>query len=156
VKCRVAEISQVLLNLIVNAADAIAEKTGDRPNEKGLIRVRTDSSGDMVMIRISDTGMGIPEAIRDKIFDPFFTTKAVGKGTGQGLSIAYDAVVNKHQGVIQVFSEVGEGTMFVVSLPVDFPSGPLSGIWKVGDAHDSPMQINLNAKLPQDADDLIG
>jgi two-component system, NtrC family, sensor kinase len=158
VKCRVAEISQVMLNLVVNAADAIAEAVGDRPEAEkmGTIRVRTESTGDAVLIRVSDTGPGIPQAIRERIFDPFFTTKAVGKGTGQGLSIAYDAVVNKHQGTIQVFSEVGAGAMFVVTLPVDLPSGPLSGMWQVGGHRESERRLDLNQPSPHDADDLIG
>ncbi|MEK6642283.1 MAG: PAS domain S-box protein [Planctomycetota bacterium] len=116
VPCRVAEMNQVILNLIVNAADAIMEKHGE--GTKGLIRVSTCASGDSVELRVQDNGGGIPEALRNRIFDPFFTTKEVGKGTGQGLAISRDVVVNKHGGSLDVESTSGVGTTFVIRLPV--------------------------------------
>ncbi|CAN0363666.1 unnamed protein product, partial [Ectocarpus sp. 4 AP-2014] len=72
---------------------------------------------DGLRIEVEDNGSGVPKAIRDKLFDPFFTTKEVGKGTGQGLSIAYDVVVNRHGGTIEIDSTEGVGTTFVVRLP---------------------------------------
>lgn len=115
VNCRIGEMNQVFLNLIVNAAQAIeqAEKEGS-----GQIVIATNSAGDEVVITVSDTGCGVPEEIRDQVFHPFFTTKSVGKGSGQGLAICYDIVVNKHQGRIEVGGVPGEGAVFTVHLPV--------------------------------------
>lgn len=111
-----SELNQVVLNLIVNAADAIAEKNDE--GVLGQITVRTRQEEDAVCIDVQDTGGGIPDSIRNKIFDPFFTTKDVGKGTGQGLAISYDAVVNQHGGDIEVLSTEGVGTTFVIRLPM--------------------------------------
>jgi len=113
--------NQVILNLIVNAAHAIADVAKARP-DKGTITVSTRQVERWAEVRVSDTGGGIPESIRDRIFDPFFTTKPVGKGTGQGLAIAHDAIINKHRGAISVESAVGEGTTFIVRLPLDLDS----------------------------------
>ncbi len=115
--CVPADINQVLMNLIVNAADAIAEKVGDSGDEKGEITIRTGTDGQNVVIEVEDTGCGIPEEIRTRIFDPFFTTKDVGQGTGQGLAICYNVVVNKHHGSIDVLSTPGVGSTFRVELP---------------------------------------
>ena len=112
-----AEINQVLLNIVVNAADAIADHFGE--DDFGLITIRTFQHADAIQIDIEDNGCGIPEEIKAKVFDPFFTTKDVGKGTGQGLSITNDVVVNMHQGAISVQSEVGSGTVFSIRLPID-------------------------------------
>lgn len=112
-----AELNQVFLNLIVNAADAIAEKYGEN-GPLGRITLSTRYEGDTVRIEVADSGPGVPEAIRERIFDPFFTTKDVGKGTGQGLAITYDVVVNKHRGTIDLLSTEGEGATFVVCLPM--------------------------------------
>jgi signal transduction histidine kinase len=114
--CQLGPINQVFLNIIVNAAHAIGDIVKGT-NHKGRITIATRPDGDWVEIRIVDTGGGIPEAIRQKIFDPFFTTKPVGKGTGQGLAIAR-SVVDKHGGTIQVESQVGQGTTFILRLPV--------------------------------------
>ena len=119
VSCLPSEFNQVILNLIVNAADAIAEVVHDGSPSKGTITVSTRHADRWAEIRIVDTGAGIPEDIRDKIFDPFFTTKEVGEGTGQGLSFVHSAVVQKHGGKISVDSEVGKGTSFLIRLPVD-------------------------------------
>jgi PAS domain S-box-containing protein len=118
VPCHSGEINQVVLNLIVNAAHAIADVTDNGARGKGVISIATGVHGGCVEIRVSDTGTGIPEAIRERIFDPFFTTKDVGKGTGQGLAIARATVVDKHGGTIDVESEVGKGTTFIVRLPI--------------------------------------
>ncbi|HOK88386.1 MAG TPA: PAS domain S-box protein [Candidatus Hydrogenedentes bacterium] len=118
VPCYPGELNQVYLNLIVNAAHAIGDKVDREKGEKGLITVATRLDGDWVEIRISDTGTGIPESVRERVFDPFFTTKEVGKGTGQGLAIARDVIVNKHGGTITFETEEGKGTTFIIRLPL--------------------------------------
>lgn len=107
------EINQVILNLIVNAAYAIKSK-----GTQGIIRVHTYSDSDYVYCEIADNGIGIPQEIQTKIFEPFFTTKPVGAGTGLGLSISYNIVVSKHHGEIMVESTPGEGTVFIIKLPI--------------------------------------
>jgi signal transduction histidine kinase len=116
VVCYPGDINQVVLNLIVNAAHSIKEKVKD--GDKGRIMIRTRTRGECVEISVADTGNGIPESIRTKVFDPFFTTKAVGKGTGQGLSLAYTVIVKKHAGKIWFETEVGRGTAFYIALPI--------------------------------------
>lgn len=83
--------------------------------------------GESVEISVSDTGSGIPEAIRNRVFDPFFTTKEVGKGTGQGLALAYTVVVKKHEGKIWFETEVGRGTTFHITLPVSIAASAMGG-----------------------------
>jgi two-component system NtrC family sensor kinase len=117
VRCYVGELNQAVLNIVVNAAHAIADLV-EGTDRLGRIWVQTRKDGDDVVIRIADTGGGIPEAIRDRVFDPFFTTKAVGKGTGQGLSVARSVVVDKHKGALSIESEVGKGTTFSIRLPI--------------------------------------
>jgi len=117
-----AQLNQALLNIIINAAQAIGGQLGDSPKEKGKIVISTSRQDQWIEIRISDTGPGIPEEIRSRIFDPFFTTKEVGKGTGQGLALVHSVIVDKHGGTIDVETEVGRGTTFIVGLPVD-PEG---------------------------------
>lgn len=116
VPCFPGDLNQVILNLIVNASHAI-EEANDTQSQKGKITVVTRQMQGNLNIRIKDTGVGIPKENISKIFDPFFTTKEVGKGTGQGLSISH-AVIEKHGGTIDVESEPGEGTTFVISLPL--------------------------------------
>lgn len=116
VMCNVGELNQVFLNLIVNAAHAIAESGKDV--QSGRITITSDTVGQDVEIAIADNGCGIPEANLEKIFDPFFTTKPVGRGTGQGLAITRAIVTEKHGGRLEVHSEVGAGTRFVVRLPI--------------------------------------
>lgn len=118
VPCLPGDFNQVILNLIVNAAHAIMAVVGDGSRGKGTITLSTRHDGEWVEIRIRDTGTGIPEATRTKIFAPFFTTKEVGKGTGQGLAIAYAVIVKKHGGTIAFETEVGKGTTFVLRLPL--------------------------------------
>ncbi|MEW6264318.1 MAG: ABC transporter substrate-binding protein [Thermodesulfobacteriota bacterium] len=113
-----SEFSQALLNIIINAAQAIAEKTGRDPQYKGRIMIATARKDDHLEIRVSDNGPGIPEGIRTRIFEPFFTTKEVGKGTGQGLAIAQAVIVNKHGGTIDFETKVGEGATFIIKLPL--------------------------------------
>ncbi len=111
------EFNQVVLNLVVNGVHAIEDVLPERGAEKGLLRVSTWREGDGVIAAVEDNGKGIPETIRTRVFDPFFTTKEVGRGTGQGLSIAH-TVMEKHQGRISLKSEVGEGTTFFLWLPL--------------------------------------
>ncbi|MBI3418229.1 MAG: hybrid sensor histidine kinase/response regulator [Verrucomicrobia bacterium] len=118
VSCLPGEFNQVVLNLIVNASHAIADVVGDGGNGKGTIIVSTRHDGDWAEVRIRDTGTGIPEHARAKVFDPFFTTKGVGKGTGQGLAIAHNVVVEKHGGTIAFETETGKGTTFIIRLPL--------------------------------------
>jgi two-component system, NtrC family, sensor kinase len=117
VVCYPGDINQVILNLVVNAAHSIKEKL--KEGKKGRITVCTRTRGsDFVEISVTDTGTGIPEAIRTRIFEPFFTTKEVGKGTGQGLALAHAVVVKKHSGKIWFESEMGIGTTFFINLPI--------------------------------------
>ncbi|MCA9664220.1 MAG: response regulator [Myxococcales bacterium] len=117
VSCLRSEMSQVFLNLIVNAAHAI-EDVVSGTEERGTITVRSGVEGDDVVVTVGDTGAGIPDAIRQRVFDPFFTTKEVGKGTGQGLAIARSVVVDKHGGKLSLApSRAGGGTVFSVSIP---------------------------------------
>jgi len=141
VLCFPGEVKQVLLNLIINASHAIAERSkvsssvigittdaedgGSKEErhradkEKGVITFSTSRNDRWIEIRIHDTGMGIPKDIRDRIFDPFFTTREVGLGTGQGLAIAHTSVVRKHDGILTFETEVGKGTTFLIQLPLN-------------------------------------
>lgn len=112
------ELSQVFLNLVVNAAHAI-EDTERLDDSKGRITISTSHDEDNATIRVSDTGCGIPPESVEKIFDPFYTTKEPGRGTGQGLSIAHGIITKKHNGSIDVSTEIGQGTTFTITLPLD-------------------------------------
>ena len=121
VECHASQINQVFMNLISNAIDALENRPAPRE-----ITIRTrlevaeyEENMDMVVVEISDNGPGIPELVRQQIFNPFFTTKPVGKGTGLGLAISHQIVVEKHGGKIECISELGEGTKFIVSLPLN-------------------------------------
>ena len=116
VVCNIGELNQVFLNLVVNAADALRDL--GRDIETGRITISTALAGDRVSITIADNGCGIPQENIDKVFDPFFTTKDVGKGTGQGLAITRTIIMERHGGSIDLQSTVGEGTQFVIELPV--------------------------------------
>ena len=121
VTCHGGQINQVVLNLVVNAAHAIADKVKGT-HDKGVITVKTFVENGFAVVSIGDTGGGIPEAIRKRIFEPFFTTKEVGKGTGQGLSIAHN-VIKSHGGLLDFVTEVGKGTTFYVRLPLAVEEG---------------------------------
>jgi signal transduction histidine kinase len=115
IECYPAQLNQVFMNILSNGIDALLENV---KASKPQIRIQTNRIGfDKVEIRIYDNGAGIPSKIKNKIFDPFFTTKPVGKGTGMGLAICYK-ILEKHRGKIEVISEVGQGTEFVVTLPI--------------------------------------
>ena len=118
VPCFPNDLSQVLLNLIINASHAIAAVRGEDTAHKGRITITTSYDGSFAEIRVADTGGGIPETIRERIFDPFFTTKAVGKGTGQGLAISHAIVVEKHGGTLTFETEVGQGATFIIRIPL--------------------------------------
>lgn len=117
VVCFPGDLNQVFLNIIVNAAQAIEEKIGSNPEEKGRISIRISHDDENVLIKIADTGSGIPEEVSDRIFDQFFTTKEVGKGTGQGLAICRSIIVEKHKGTIDVQSNPDLGTTFALTIP---------------------------------------
>jgi PAS domain S-box-containing protein len=118
VPCRLGEINQVILNLIINAVHTIKDVIGKEGRGKGTITIRTGYDDSWAEIRVGDTGTGIPNEIRSKIFDPFFTTKEVGKGTGQGLAISHVIVVNNHGGTIGFETEMGTGTTMIVRIPL--------------------------------------
>lgn len=117
VDCVIGEINQVLLNLITNAAHAIADVVGET-GAKGRIGISTKLVEEQIEIRISDNGHGIPEGVRSRVFEPFFTTKAVGRGTGQGLPLAR-AIILQHRGTLTFETEEGKGTTFVIRIPVE-------------------------------------
>ena len=117
IPCLPGEFNQVILNLIVNAAQAIGDAIRKDGTERGKIRVQTRNFPNCVEIQIQDTGTGIPEAVRTRVFDPFFTTKEIGKGTGQGLAIARSVIVDKHNGSIEFETTEGKGTTFIIRLP---------------------------------------
>lgn len=117
--CSIDQINQVILNMIINASDAIHERIENKLLDRGLIRIASRLEKDSIVISISDNGGGIPEAIRQRIYDPFFTTKAPGKGTGQGLAIVHDIIVVKHKGSLDMKSEEGQGTTFIIALPLN-------------------------------------
>jgi len=117
VPCLLGELNQMTLNLIINSSHAIAARMKTEEQGMGVIKISTRREEDWAVIRISDTGLGIPLAIRSRVFDPFFTTKEVGKGTGQGLAISH-TVVEKHGGTITFETAEGEGTTFIIRLPL--------------------------------------
>jgi PAS domain S-box-containing protein len=116
--CHLGDVNQVLLNLVINAAQAVAE-AGQDTNQRGTITVRSFLDGDRAVIEVTDTGAGIRPEVARRIFEPFFTTKGVGMGTGQGLALAYSLIHDRHGGSITFSSEPGAGTTFTVRLPVD-------------------------------------
>jgi PAS domain S-box-containing protein len=120
VRCHIGSLSQVFLNLLVNAAHAVEERSAKQGIswDAHLIRVTTDVENDEVVINVSDTGCGIPDSVRERIFEPFFTTKPMGKGSGQGLPLVRNVVVVKHGGRIEIDTEVNVGTTFRLRIPM--------------------------------------
>ena len=121
VTCHLGELNQVFINLIMNAVQAIEGK----PNTDGTlgkITIQTRLDGQQVVISVADTGSGIADVIKDRIFDPFFTTKDVGKGSGQGLAICRDVVVNRHHGTITATNQPAGGAIFTIRLPLESSS----------------------------------
>lgn len=119
VPCALDEINQVMLNLIVNAAHAVGDALKERGEQRGKIVVRTRETAGCATIEVADTGIGIPPEVRNRIFEPFFTTKGVGKGTGQGLAIVHGVIIQHHHGTVNFESEVGRGTTFRITLPLE-------------------------------------
>jgi len=116
IPCSMVQIQQVLLNLLGNAAHAMGDRSPDAPPAKIILRSALE--GDMVCIEVEDNGPGIDETTQHRIFEPFFTTKATGEGTGLGLSLSYFIIVNNHGGTISVVSAHGQGTRFIIRLPL--------------------------------------
>ena len=126
VQCRTSEITRVILNLIINAAQAIKAQ---EMKDLGEISVETKREDEhLVRVSVRDNGGGIPPEVASRIFEPFFTTKKVGVGTGQGLAISYNLVVERHHGKIYFDSEPGKGTTFHVLLPIDYSAPEESGM----------------------------
>ncbi len=109
VECYAGELNQVFMNILANAMQAITEK--------GIVKISTQLDNNNAVIAISDSGMGIPEELKNRIFEPFFTTKEIGKGTGLGLSISY-GIIQKHQGTLKVSSTPNQGTTFTIRIPI--------------------------------------
>lgn len=131
VKCYTGQLNQVLMNLIVNAIDALEDKrikkNRDRSQDSPLIQIHTEFKQEdkldgrdtsHVVIRIVDNGTGMTEDVRRRLFNPFFTTKPLGKGTGLGLSISHQIIVENHKGKLSVQSELGQGSEFIIELPI--------------------------------------
>ncbi|PTY05724.1 hypothetical protein DB347_15280 [Opitutaceae bacterium EW11] len=124
VPCVLDELSQAILNLIVNAAHAIADQIKRSPDSKGRITLRTRRDGEWAVIEVEDTGTGITPEVSAHMFEPFFTTKPLGKGTGQGLAIVHSVVVKGHGGQVDCRSEPGHGATFILRLPLQGPVDP--------------------------------
>lgn len=122
VECYSDEMNQVFLNLIVNATHAIREASKKQARKRGKLTIRTRLIDNDVQIEIQDNGTGIPLSVRARVFDPFFTTKQAGEGTGQGLTICHNIVVQKHHGNIWFDTELDRGTTFFVRIPIQFDS----------------------------------
>ncbi len=118
IHCDASEMSQVFLNMIINAAHSILEKKGPDSSEKGKIKISTAKNDQWAKIKISDTGNGIAKENIHKVFNPFFTTKEIGKGTGQGLAISRSVVVDRHHGKLEIETKIGRGTCFIIKLPL--------------------------------------
>lgn len=116
--CHRGQIQQVLLNIVLNAIDALTEAETENP----IIRITSNTNGENIGIVVSDNGPGVSPALREKIFDPFFTTKSVGKGTGQGLALAKDIIVNRHGGVLKFVEREGFKTSFLICIPLLNPA----------------------------------
>lgn len=112
----------MFLNILVNAAHAIGDRLNQDRSTPGRIRVSTRRVDEWVEVHFEDNGCGIPEENLKRIFEPFFTTKGIGRGTGQGLSLAYAVVVQKHGGQLDVRSKVGQGSTFILRLPLGEPT----------------------------------
>jgi len=118
VECYPKKLNQVFMNLLSNAIDALEEAIAKNNILDPQIRIVTETSDDKAVIRIADNGIGINQDVKERLFDPFFTTKEVGKGTGMGLAVSYQIIVDNHQGELQYISELGKGTEFIISIPL--------------------------------------
>jgi PAS domain S-box-containing protein len=122
VPCYPSELNQAVLNIVINAAHAIGDVVGDGTEDRGTLTVRTLLRDGCAEIQIQDSGSGIPGEVQRRIFDPFFTTKEVGRGTGQGLTLAHSVIVDKHGGSLHFETAAGRGTTFFIRLPLQ-PAG---------------------------------
>ncbi len=118
IPCYSSEISQVILNMVVNAAHGITEKEGRSSTALGSIVISSSQNDSFVFIKIADNGVGMSDEIQNKMFEPFYTTKEIGKGTGQGLAISKRVIVDEHNGKLECSSKVGVGTEFTIQLPI--------------------------------------
>ena len=124
VECYPSQLNQAFMNILANAIDTLEEASANQTYQEtkanpNRITIQTSIIGSKwVKIAISDNGTGMPESVRKRIFDPFFTTKAIGKGTGMGMPITYQIVIEKHGGKLDCFSIPGEGTEFIIQIPV--------------------------------------
>lgn len=123
VECFAGQLNQVFMNILANGLDALEQRNQalsleDIEQNPGKLWLRTRRQQERVVIEITDNGPGMTERVKAKVFNPFFTTKAVGKGTGLGLSISYKIVVEKHRGLLNCFSEPGQGTTFQIQIPI--------------------------------------
>ena len=121
VPCLPSELTQVMLNLVVNAAHAVEDRYGKKSPLKGEIRITSRRDGDWAVVCVADDGAGIPADHHHHVFNPFFTTKEVGRGSGQGLAISHSVVVDKLGGAISFESDMGRGTTFTIRLPIEDP-----------------------------------
>lgn len=118
VECYPKKLNQVFMNIVSNGIDALEEAVAENKIIDPQIRIVTETSDDKVVIRIADNGIGINQDVQERLFDPFFTTKEVGKGTGMGLAVSYQIIVDNHKGELQYISELGKGTEFIISIPL--------------------------------------
>lgn len=116
VACSATEIEQVILNLLRNSAQAMADKRNN--HEKPCIFLRLNQDANMACIEVEDNGPDMDEKNRKRVFEPFFTTRMVGVGTGLGLSVSYFIITNNHKGIMEVESVLGKGTKFIIRLPL--------------------------------------
>ena len=124
IPCLPGEFNQVILNIVVNAAHAIADVVGFNTGKKGTISVSTRLDGNWVEIRIRDTGTGIPLHAQPHVFEQFYTTKQIGKGTGQGLALARAVIVDQHAGTLTFETQPAAGTTFIIRLPLQQTTPP--------------------------------
>ncbi|MEA5550385.1 ATP-binding protein [Anabaena cylindrica UHCC 0172] len=118
IRCFPGQLNQVFMNVLVNAIDALEEAFQNSCCPEPIICISSEQVNENVVVHITDNGTGIPEAIQSHLFDPFFTTKPVGKGTGIGLSISYQIITEKHGGSLRCISSLGQGTEFVITIPI--------------------------------------
>lgn len=122
VECYPKQLNQVFMNLLCNAIDALEEALEKNNAFNPHIKIITETKDSKVIIRIADNGIGITKEVCKHLFDPFFTTKPVGKGTGMGLAVSYQIIVDNHKGQIECISEVGKGSEFMISIPLHLSS----------------------------------
>ncbi|PLZ95483.1 hybrid sensor histidine kinase/response regulator, partial [Fischerella thermalis CCMEE 5328] len=126
VDCYIGQMNQVFMNILANAIDALDEAIAQDKISDSIPQIQITTEVDTeqwAVISIADNGMGIPESIQQRLFEPLFTTKPVGKGTGLGLSIAHQIVVEKHNGELLVNSQLGQGTEFIIKIPIMSATG---------------------------------